>query len=171
MDNQKNSLLPIEIRSGTSEDIGFLREMLYEAVYWRPGGERPPLEAGLADPALAKILEAWGQGGGDREVIAVSEDGQPVGAAWYHPWRKDYCSHRDVNEQISEVGIGMVGEARRQGVGSALLEALIARATKDGLRALGLRVELENPARGLCEKVGFRPQWTEGGSLTMLLDL
>ena len=171
MDNQKNGLLPIEIRSGTSEDIGFLREMLYEAVYWRPGGERPPLEAGLADPELAKILEDWGQRAGDREVIAVSQDGQPVGAAWYHPWRKDDECHGFAKEQIPEMGIGVVGEARRQGVGSALLEALIARATKDGLRSLGLRVALENPARELYEKFGFRLQRTAGGSLIMVLDL
>ncbi len=161
----------IEIRNGTGEDIDFLQEMLYEAVYWRPGGERPPLEVGLADPELAKILEDWGQRAGDRVVIAVRQDGQPVGAAWYHPWRQDDHSYRFVNEQIPEIGIGVVGETRRQGVGSALLEALIARARKSGLPALGLRVELENPARRLYEKLGFKPQRAEGGSLIMVLDL
>lgn len=171
MGYQKNVIEFAGIRSGDTEDIDFLQEMLYEAVYWRPDGERPPLEAGLADPELAKILEGWRQRAGDREVIAVSQNGQPVGAAWYHPWRKNNHSDRFVNEQIPEIGIGVVGEARRQGVGSALLEALIARATKDGLRALGLSVDLENPARRLYEKLGFKPQGAEGGSLIMVLDL
>ena len=50
----------IAVRSGTGEDIDFLREMLYEAVYWRPGGERRPLEVGLAVPESARSLRIGG---------------------------------------------------------------------------------------------------------------
>jgi GNAT superfamily N-acetyltransferase len=171
MEYQENNLPAIEIRRGSIEDTGFLREMLYEAVYWRPGGERPPLEAGLADPGLAKILEDWGRRAGDREVIAVGQDGQPVGAAWYHPWRREDHFHGFSDEQIPEIGIGVVGDARRQGVGSALLKALITQARREGLQALSLSVDLENPARRLYEKFGFEPQRAEGGSLLMVLDL
>ena len=64
-----------------------------------------------------------------------------------------------------------MGEARRQGVGSALLKALIAQARRDGLRALSLSVELENPARRLYEKLGFKPHRAEGGFLMMVLGL
>jgi len=162
---------PMEIRPGTGEDVSFLRSMLFEAAFWRPTGERPPLDVGLAHPDLAKILEDWGQRPGDTALIAVSQDGEPVGTAWYRFWRKDDHSYGFVDEQVPEIGISVVREARGQGVGGTLLAALIAQAREDGLRALSLSVETENPARKLYEKFGFRPQRAEFGSLIMVLDL
>jgi len=44
-------------------------------------------------------------------------------------------------------------------------------ACQNQIPALNVGVELKNPAGKICRKFGFRPQWPEGGSLAMVLDL
>ena len=162
---------PMEIRHGTDEDVSFLRAMLFEAAFWRPTGERPPLDVGLAQPDLAKILKDWSQRPGDTSVIAVAPDGERLGAAWYRFWSNDDHSYGFVDERIPEIGIGVASEKRGRGIGSALLAALIEQAQLGGLPALSLSVEQENQARKLYEKFGFTPRGIECDSLTMVLDL
>jgi GNAT superfamily N-acetyltransferase len=57
---------------------------------------------------------------------------------------------------IPELAIGVVAEARGRGIGSALLDALLARAREEGHRAVSLPVNRQNPARRLYERMGFR---------------
>jgi hypothetical protein len=45
------------VREATRDDLPFLREMLFEAVFWRPDQKRPPIDEGLAGPELSRILE------------------------------------------------------------------------------------------------------------------
>jgi GNAT superfamily N-acetyltransferase len=164
-------MIAIELRPGTRQDSAFLRAMLYEAAYWRPGGERPPLDEGLAYPDLAKIIEAWGERVGDTAVIAFQEDGEHVGAAWYRFWRRDDHSYGFVDERIPEIGIGVLEAYRGRGFGSALLAALVGQARQDRIPALSLSVERDNEARRLYERIGFRPLGAGGNSLTMVLGL
>lgn len=159
------------IRQATEEDMRFLRAMLYEAAYWRPGVERPSLEIGLARPELAKLLKDWNHRPGDMGVIAISEESVPVGAAWYRFWSEDEHSYGFVNENTPEIGIGVAKEFRGRGIGSALLGALIEQARQERVSALSLSVEQENSARYLYEKLGFEPVATEANSLTMVLAL
>jgi ribosomal protein S18 acetylase RimI-like enzyme len=164
-------MIPIEIHPGTRKDAAFLRAMLAEAAYWRPGGERPPLDAGLARPDLAKILEGWSERAGDTAVIAVQESGEPVGAAWYRFWRRDNHSYGFVDDRIPEIGIGVVEACRGRGIGGALLAALAEQARLARVPALSLSVERDNGARRLYERIGFRTVGAGGNSLTMMLDL
>jgi hypothetical protein len=50
-------VVEIILREGTLPDLSFLREMLFEAVFWRPDVLRPPMHEGLSHPELAKLLE------------------------------------------------------------------------------------------------------------------
>ena len=69
------------------------------------------------------------------------------------------------------MAIGVYPEFRGQRVGSLLLGALIARARRDGERALSLSVNRENPAKRLYARYGFEVVGEPGDTLTMLLDL
>ena len=71
----------IRIRLADPGDVPFLREMLFEAAFWRAGSPRPSLEEGIARPDLARLMEAWGRPG-DAAVIAESGAGARVGGAW-----------------------------------------------------------------------------------------
>lgn len=112
------------IRLGTHEDLPFLRAMLYEAAFWRPDVERPPMEAALSEPHLHRILLKWGREG-DTAVVAVSGDDVLIGAAWYRFWTKELHSFGFVSEEIPEIGIGVRTCERNKGVGTALLGELL----------------------------------------------
>lgn len=58
----------ILLRESQSADIPFLREMLYEAVFWRERANKPSLEGGLAFPEVSKVLADWGEREGDTAV-------------------------------------------------------------------------------------------------------
>jgi GNAT superfamily N-acetyltransferase len=113
-----------KIRLATPDDLPFFREMLYEAVCWRPNQQHPPIEEILAIPELAKLLDGWGREG-DTAVTAELDDGSPAGAAWYRFWTAENHSYGFVDTDTPELGIAVCKEARRRGIGTALLEALL----------------------------------------------
>ena len=51
------------LRVATRDDMPLLREMLYEAVYWRsiPRNDNPPFDEGLAAPGVRNALDDWGR--------------------------------------------------------------------------------------------------------------
>jgi hypothetical protein len=46
----------IILRKSQHADIPFLRKMLYEAVFWRAGANKPSFEEGLAFPDVSKAM-------------------------------------------------------------------------------------------------------------------
>ncbi len=154
-------------RIGSSADLPFLREMLFEAAFWRPSAERPPLSEGLARPDLAKLLAGWGRPG-DTAMIAESSGRERLGAAWYRFWSEDDHSYGYVGPAVPELAIGVRAEARRRGVGETLLLALLAHAGAQGVEEISLSVELDNPALRLYERLGFRRVGRVGGAWTLV---
>jgi ribosomal protein S18 acetylase RimI-like enzyme len=157
----------LRIRPAAPRDLPFLREMLFEAGFWRPGRARPALAEGLARPDLAKLLAGWGRPG-DFGVVAESAEGGPLGAAWYRFWSEADHSYGFVSPDVPELAIGVRAEARGAGVGERLLRALLAAAAGRGVGQLSLSVERDNPALRLYERVGFRRAGEEGGALTLV---
>ncbi len=76
-----------------------------------------------------------------------------------------------VDPTIPEMSLAVVQAWRGRGVGTRLLNVLIANAREQGLASLSLSVEPDNGARRLYERAGFRQVDQVGGSLTMLLQL
>lgn len=139
--------------------------MAYEAAF-AVAEERPPFDAVRA-PNIARYLTGWGRFG-DRAFVAEI-DGAPVGAAWYRLFPPEDAGYGTVDASTPELSIAVAPERRGEGVGSALLAALIDAAHDDGFAALSLSVACANPrARELYERFGFRVVGTKGDSLTML---
>lgn len=158
------------IRPAISGDVSFLREMLYEAAYWRLDGPRPSLAQGLARPDLAHLLAGWGREG-DLALVADSKDAGRVGAAWLRFWTAEQHSYGFLDVQTPELGIGVRQEARRKGIGTALLASLVDEARRRGIRRLSLSVEKQNPAARLYRRAGFVVQAETGSAWTMVADL
>lgn len=163
-------MLHYKIRLANADDVDFLRAMLYEAVCWRPNQPRPPLAAVLAEPELAKLLAGWGRQG-DTGVVAVQEDGTPLGAAWYRFWTTANHSYGFVDAETPELGIAVSPHMRRKGIGTALLISLIEQARLANVARLSLSVEPENFSRRLYEKLGFKIFGVSGIAWTMLVEL
>ena len=96
---------------------------------------------------------AWLAGCDRRYPVVVAErDGQVVGWASASPYRSRACY-----AGVAQFSIYVDTEARGQGVGTALLEGLIAASEGAGLWKLVSRVFVENTAsRALCRRSGFR---------------
>ena len=160
----------IAVRLAKPGDLPFIRAMLFEAAYWRPGQARPSLDEGLARPDLAYLLAGWGRSG-DTAVIATTSQGNPVGAAWYRFWREDKHSYGYVGPHIPEIGIAVHENMRAKGIGHRLLAALLAKAASQGIEAVSLSVEVDNPARLLYQAHGFEIVARLGNSWTMVAQL
>ncbi len=159
--------MEITIRQGTFRDLPFLREMLFEAAFWRPGVARPAIEEGLSRPGLGKLLDGWGREG-DASVIAEDVGNRPVGAAWYRFWSDHDHSYGYVSADIPELGIAVVDGSRNRGVGGCLLHALRKLAADRGIARLSLSVERDNPARHLYLRQGFERVAAVGNAWTMV---
>lgn len=143
------------IRPTQPDDEPFLWDMGWEATAVEAEMRALGRDAALAMPHVRRYLTGWGRPG-DAGVVAVSEDGQRLGAAWYRLFPGDEPGWGFVAADVPELSIGVAGAARGRGVGGALLAALVALAREHGHRTLSLSVDRQNPARRLYERVGFR---------------
>ena len=168
--SQKNWVKTLVIRRTRPEDAEFLREMLFEATYWRVAVPRPSIAEALARPELAKVLEAWGRPG-DLGMVATDGKGERIGAAWMRQWSNNNHLPGFVDAYTPELGIGVRKEFRRHGVGTALLLAVLGRAREDGVPRVSLSVEIENVARLLYERFGFHLHSVAQGVATMVVQL
>ncbi len=160
------------IRAATVDDLPGLRDMLWEAAAVAEVLRELGKEASLQLPEVWKYLDGWKRPG-DTGVVAVDDAGRVIGAAWYRFFTAA-PGYGYISDDIPELAIGVDAAARGQGVGDALLRALIAEARAQGLPAIGLSVDKQNRARRLYERLGFRDagitEATET-SLTMILKL
>lgn len=158
------------LRHAASSDLPFLSQMLFEAFFWRPTQPRPDFsEFAHTNPEYQKLLADWGRPG-DTALIAEIYN-RPVGAAWYRYWSDAVHSYGYVNAETPELGIGVKRRWRRQGIGRALLRALLSEAARQGVRQISLSVEPDNPARRLYESEGFDLISQAGGAWTMVASI
>ena len=157
------------VRPAEGSDAGFLAEMLVAAAFWRADGPSDSVPQVLGHPQFAHYIAGWPRPG-DLGVIASSGQ-QPVGAAWARMLPRSDPGYGFVDSDSPEVSMGVAPASRGRGVGTRLLNGLIATASEQGLASLSLSVEPDNYARRLYERAGFRQVGQVGGSLTMLLRL
>ena len=138
---------PFEIRSAGVKDAAAI-----QAIY-APIVERTAISFEDAPPAAAEIarrivrtLEAY-------PYLVAERDGQLLGFAYAGPHRARpaYRHSVDVTAYVAEA-------ARRQGVGKALYDALLAALADAGYHAAFAGIALPNPAsEALHKAVGFEP--------------
>lgn len=150
-------------------DQDFLWEMLYHAIYVPPGSPAPPREI-LRQPELAHYVQGWPQPGDLGFIAAEATTGKPIGAAWLRLFSAESPGYGFVAECIPELSVAVLPDCRGQGVGTALLEGLLA-AARGRYAAVSLSVSAENPVVNLYQRVGFAVYEQAGDSLTMVLKL
>ena len=154
----------IQIRSLHENDIGFLREALYYAIFVPVGASAPPKTI-IQRPELARYIENFGQQTGDYGFIAV-DDSLAVGAVWV----RFINGYGFVDKMIPELSIAVIPSYRAKGIGSRLLKALYTQLAGK-VKQVSLSVNVGNPAYRLYERHGFEVVATDGDSVTMIRDL
>ena len=157
----------MQIRQVTEADRDFLEEMLYDAATWRANDDDTDV---LREPHIALYIDGWGRDG-DTGVVAEDERGDAIGAAWFRFFEATEHGFGFVAPDVPELTVAVRRDARGQGVGTALLKALLVRARAAPLRALSLSVEEDNRAVRLYQRLGFLPIARVGNALTMQLEL
>lgn len=151
----------IGIRPATADDQRFVTDMQYEAFFVPPGG--PPFPRTIVDePDIVGYHVGFGSRDGDIGRVALGPDGCPIGAAWVRLVR----GYGFVDDETPELGIAVTPGHRGLGVGTALMQSILAAAPR-----VSLSVDRRNPAMGLYERLGFEVVRTDGEhSVVMLHD-
>ena len=151
------------MREATAADVGFLREMLFEALYVPPGADPLPRSV-IEQPELAHYVEGFGRAG---DVGLVALDGaEPIGAAWVRMLQGPDAGYGHVDDETPELTVAVLPEWRGRGVGAHLIDELIG-LVGSSAPAISLSVDPANPAVRLYERFGFAPVATSGTSVTM----
>ena len=160
------------LRQMEFDDAPFLRQMLYEAVYWRSiaGGDPPPLDEALPNPGIGKAVDDLGSWEGDVGVVAMLDSVQ-AGAAWCRFWTDDNYIRGHIQEGVPTLILAVHKNFRQQGIGRQLLEWLVERLAQQSINQMSLMVSKDNHALHLYQQSGFKIHADEGDSLLMLLDI
>lgn len=141
------------LREASPSDGVFLGDMVVEAANWSERGARPR-HVVIESPEYSRYLTGWMRPG-DRGVVALDPQGNPVGAAWYRMLPRTDPGFGYVATGVPELIIGVRPIWRAHGVGRALLQELVRLARSEGHGRLSLSVERGNFARTLYRSEGF----------------
>lgn len=148
-------------RRAIAADLPFLEEVFVIAADWNPEAVKGA-EFWHADPTFQKYLASFPR---DTDLGFIAErEGQDAGAVWSRYFTAADPGYGFVAEDIPELSIGVVAGRRGEGIGRALLNAMLAASPV----SLSLSVEDGNPAEELYRKSGFVAVGRVGNATTML---
>lgn len=137
------------VRKMTSNEYGVLSDFTYKAIFIPDGAVAPPKTI-VNTPELRIYYDKFGQLPLDT-AFAAEFQGKVVGAAW----ARIINDYGHVNDDTPSVAIAVLEDHRGKGIGTALLEKLLAELGHFGISAASLSVQKENPAVHLYERLGF----------------
>lgn len=137
------------IREIRQEEYAILDEFLYEAIFIPEGVKAPPKSI-IRQPELQVYVSGFGKK--DDCCLVAEADGIIVGAVWTRIM-EDY-GH--VDNTIPSFGISLYQDFRGQGIGTALMEKMLALLRERGYKKASLSVQKANYACRLYLKTGFR---------------
>lgn len=155
----------IVIREIRDDEIPYLQDFLYEAIFI-PEGIEPPDRSIIEKPELKLYIGDFGSRAGDFCLIAESE-GKPVGAVWTRIM-EDY-GH--VDDETPSLAISLIREYRGQGTGTRLMREILKELKLRGCQSVSLSVHKGNYALKVYEKTGFKIIAENSEEYIMLCDL
>lgn len=144
------------------EEYPSLRKFLYYAIFVPPGANLPDFSV-VDLPALRPYTEYFGSGRSDAGVVARA-NGALIGAAWC----RVLPGFDGLDKDIPVLALSVLPAFRGRGVGTALLQALLAQLQKTACKGLALSVQRANPAVRLYRRLGFKTIAQKGEERIML---
>jgi GNAT superfamily N-acetyltransferase len=156
--------MALTVRPARASDEDFLWKMLHLSLFVPPGEDDFPETLVRTEPKLSGFVDGFGSSDDDHGSIA-EDGGRLIGAAWVRHVADGYGF---VEDDVPELAIAVVPDRRGEGVGGALLAAVIA-SIERVVPGLSLSCDDRNPARRLYERFGFEQvRFDEPHSVVML---
>ena len=138
-----------KIRQMNNTEYPLLNDFLYEAIYV-PTGIEPPPKTVIYSTELQVYIADFGKK--EHDIALVAEVNQKIiGAVWVRIMN-DY-GH--IDNTTPSLAMSVFKEYQGLGVGTALLEELIATLKSKGYSQVSLSVQKDNYAVKMYQKVGF----------------
>ena len=137
------------IREMKPEEYPLLDEFLYQAIFL-PEGTLPPPRDIVNRPELRVYVQNFGQQKHDRCLVA-DVDAKPVGAVWVRIMN-DY-GH--IDSETPSFAISLLPQFRGQGIGTALMRAMLQKLRDEGVKQASLAVQKQNYAVKMYRSCGF----------------
>ena len=137
------------IRKLSSEEIGLLKDFLYEAIFIPEGVEPPPRDI-VERPELRIYYECFGTDAADHCLVAEA-DGRVVGAVW----TRIMNDYGHVDDETPSFAISLIPECRGKGIGTRLMRDMLNLLKEQGFKRASLAMQKANYAVRMYKNVGF----------------
>lgn len=137
------------IRNMEKSEYPLLNDFLYEAIFI-PGGTEPPPKNILASPELQVYVDCFGARKDDYALVAEVE-GNIVGAVW----ARIMNDYGHIDDETPSLAISLYKDYRGQGIGTAMMKAMLSLLKVHGYPCVSLSVQKANYAAGMYRKIGF----------------
>ena len=127
-----------------------LRDFLYEAIFI-PEGVKPPDRSIIEQPELRIYYEDFGTCRADNCIVA-DNNGKVIGAVW----TRIMNDYGHVDDETPSFAISLYKEYRGQGIGTRMMNEMLALLKEKGYKQASLAVQKANYAVRMYEKVGFK---------------
>ncbi len=140
----------MKLRRLRDSKIQLLQDFLYEAIFI-PQGVEPPAREIIYQPELKIYYENFGTGEADYCIVA-DDDSRVIGAVW----TRIMNDYGHVDDDTPSFAISLYNEYRGQGIGTLMMNEMLALLKEKGYKQASLAVQKANYAVRLYEKVGFK---------------
>ena len=117
--DKKDNKRQYVIRNLRHDEIGLLKDFLYEAIYV-PEGVMPPARDIIEMPELKLYIEEFGTRRGDNCLVA-DFGGKAAGAVW----ARIMDDYGHVDDETPSIAISLYREYRGQGIGSRMMQEML----------------------------------------------
>ena len=147
--DKKDNKKQYKVRNLRHDEIGLLKDFLYEAIYVPEGVESPASEI-LELPELKLYIEEFGTRRGDNCLVA-DFGGKAAGAVW----ARIMDDYGHVDDETPSIAISLYREYRGQGIGSRMMQEMLEQLKVQGYKRVSLSVQKANYAVKMYKKLGF----------------
>ena len=154
------------LKSIERSESSFLEDMLYYAIYVGEGNPLPSRNI-IYEPNLYKYIDKWDEKKDIGYVIVEQETKNKLGAVWLRTFCKNDKGYGYISEDIPELSIAIYPEYRGKGLGTSLINYLISQLPTH-INSISLSVDIQNPAKRLYERIGFKDYSINNGTAIMI---
>jgi GNAT superfamily N-acetyltransferase len=155
----------LTVREMTQQETPFLETMLHQAIF-TPKGDTPPEKSIIFEPYLHHYIKDFGQ---KHDICLVATlKGKLLGAIWSRLFSTEEKGYGFIDSETPEISMAVNAPYRGSGVGSILLNDLLAILKNKGYKQAALSVDLRNYAFGFYQKMGFEAVEIKGNSVKMV---